>query len=128
MKNQFFGIFFYLLYLLAMVRPVVPIIEYYANYDYIATVLCENKDKPYLECNGKCYLEKQIKKNNHENHDHKSTIPQIDFEKYPVSPLGQFSYNFKNIKSEHLTQFFGNSHISSDYYTSILKPPPKFVL
>ena len=111
-----------------MVRPVVPIIEYYANYDYIATVLCENKDKPYLECNGKCYLEKQIKKNNHENHDHKSTIPQIDFEKYPVSPLGQFSYNFKNIKSEHLTQFFGNSHISSDYYTSILKPPPKFVL
>ena len=128
MKNQFFGIFFYLLYLLAMVRPIVPIIEYYANYEYIATMLCENKDKPYLECNGKCYLVKQIKKNNHENHDHKSTIPQIDFEKYPVSPLGQFSYNFKNIKSEHLTQFFGNSHISSDYYTSILKPPPKFVL
>mgnify|MGYP000976592457 CR=1 FL=1 len=50
MKNQVLGIFFYLLYLLAMVRPLVPIIEYHANYDYIATVLCENKDKPYLEC------------------------------------------------------------------------------
>ena len=91
MKNQFFCIFFYLLYLLAMVRPLVPIMEYYANYDYIATVLCENRDKPYLECNGKCYLEKQINKTNHNRHDHKSTIPQIDFDKYPVSPLDQFS-------------------------------------
>lgn len=128
MKNQFLGIFFYLLYLLAMVRPVLPIIEYYANYDYIATVLCENRDKPYLECNGKCYLEKQLKEINHDNHEHKSTIPQINLEDYPVSPIDQYGYKISNINTEYLNQVFGINQISSDYYTSILKPPPKLVL
>ena len=124
MKNQFFGIFFYLLYLLAMVRPLVPIMEYYANYDYIASVLCENRDKPYLECNGKCYLEKQIAKTNHNSHDHKSTIPQIDFEKYPVSPLDQFSYTLKKFDEKNYThRFFVNKYTSQDFYQSLLKPP-----
>lgn len=123
MKNQFFGIFFYLLYLLAMVRPLVPIMEYYANYDYIANVLCENKDKPYLECNGKCYLEKQLNKSNHSNHDHKSTIPQIDFEKYPVSPLDQFSYTIKNFNENYKHSFFVNKYTSQGFYNSLLKPP-----
>jgi hypothetical protein len=31
-----------------------------ANHTYIATVLCENKDKPALHCDGKCYLKKKI--------------------------------------------------------------------
>lgn len=31
------------------------------NKNYIATVLCENRDKPVLQCNGKCYLSKQLK-------------------------------------------------------------------
>lgn len=123
MKNQIFGIFFYLLYLLAMVRPLVPIIEYHANYKYIATVLCENKDKPYLECNGKCYLEKQLKNVNHNNHDHKSTVPQIDFEKYPVSPLDQFSYKVKYCLAFSTEQFFIQEYTSTNFIKSLLKPP-----
>lgn len=123
MKNQFFGIFFYLLYLLAMVRPIVPIIEYYANYDYIATVLCENKDKPYLECNGKCYLEKQLKNNDHNNHDHKSTVPQINLSDYPISPLDQFSYKIKEFKHLHSTIMYEIENTSQDFIKSILKPP-----
>ena len=31
------------------------------NKNYIATVLCINRDKPVLKCNGKCYLSKQLK-------------------------------------------------------------------
>ena len=123
MKNQFLGIFFYLLYLLAMVKPLAPIIEYYANYDYIATELCENKDKPYLECNGKCYLEKQLNKTNHTNHEHKSTIPSINFEDYPVSPLDQFAYQV--LKTAHV-----NTNLSTcvqnhdqEYFFSIFHPP-----
>ena len=123
MKNQFFGIFFYLLYLLAMVRPLVPIMEYYANYDYIANVLCENRYKPYLECNGKCYLEKQLNKANHTDHDHKSAIPQIDLEKYPVSPVEQFSYTLKNFDENFTHRFFVNKYTSQDFYHSLLKPP-----
>jgi hypothetical protein len=125
MKNQFFGIFFYLLYLLAMVRPLVPIIEYHANYDYIANVLCENRDKPYLECNGKCYLEKQLKKTNHDNHDHKSTIPSINFDDYPVTPLDQFSFQIKEFSEIYSNKFFVNKYTSQDFYNSLLKPPQR---
>lgn len=123
MKNQFFGILFYLLYLLAMIRPLVPIIEYHSNYDYIANVLCENRDRPYLECNGKCYLEKQLKKTNHENHEHKSTVPQINFDDYPISPLEQYSYQIKDFKEFDFEKQFVELQISQEYQTSLFKPP-----
>lgn len=31
------------------------------NKKYIAATLCENRDKPWLHCNGKCYFVKKIK-------------------------------------------------------------------
>lgn len=31
------------------------------NKDYIAAKLCENRDKPVMQCNGKCYLSKKLK-------------------------------------------------------------------
>jgi hypothetical protein len=31
------------------------------NKNYIAAVLCENRDKPVMECKGKCYLSKKLK-------------------------------------------------------------------
>ncbi|AWI27130.1 hypothetical protein HYN49_01005 [Flavobacterium pallidum] len=43
-------------------KPLFPIVEYFANYNYIATVLCENKDKPQMKCNGKCHLMKEMAK------------------------------------------------------------------
>jgi len=32
-----------------------------ANQKYIAQKLCENRDKPWLHCDGRCYLAKKIK-------------------------------------------------------------------
>jgi len=34
---------------------------YEINKSYVANNLCENRDKPWLHCNGKCYLMKKIK-------------------------------------------------------------------
>ncbi|MBU2976387.1 hypothetical protein [Zobellia sp. B3R18] len=50
-----------------MVKPLWPVAEYIANYDYIVNVLCENKDKPMLNCDGKCYLAKQLAKESEKN-------------------------------------------------------------
>jgi hypothetical protein len=41
---------------------VVIVAQYYANQDYIAKNLCENRDKPMLHCNGKCCLKKKLAK------------------------------------------------------------------
>lgn len=45
-------------------RPLIPLMEYAVNYDYISTVLCINKSKPELHCNGKCYVSKELAKTN----------------------------------------------------------------
>lgn len=39
---------------------MIPFVEYAFNYNYISTVLCVNKDKPKMQCNGKCHLAKMI--------------------------------------------------------------------
>jgi len=41
-------------------KPVLPVVEYVVLYDYIKNELCVNKDKPELECNGKCHLKKEL--------------------------------------------------------------------
>lgn len=45
-----------------VLQPMLPFIQYQLNYGYISEKLCENKAKPKLQCNGKCYLKKQLKK------------------------------------------------------------------
>lgn len=48
------------LILVMLVKPLWPLAEYLVNYDYIVTSLCENRDKPQLNCDGKCYLTKMF--------------------------------------------------------------------
>lgn len=36
-------------------------LSFKVNQDYIARVLCINKAKPQMHCNGKCYLAKKLK-------------------------------------------------------------------
>ena len=45
-----------------LVKPFLPILDYVVNYDYIVKELCENKDKPAMNCNGKCHLMKELSK------------------------------------------------------------------
>lgn len=45
---------------MSLIRPVVPVMEYAINYDYIREVLCINKYNPEQKCNGKCHLKKEL--------------------------------------------------------------------
>lgn len=49
-----------LLSLFMLFKPMLPVVEYVVFYDYITNELCVNKQKVELQCNGKCYLSKQI--------------------------------------------------------------------
>lgn len=51
-----------ILYATFALSPMFPFVEYVAQYDYIISEKCENKDKPEMHCNGKCHLKKQIEK------------------------------------------------------------------
>jgi hypothetical protein len=54
--------FVIILWLAIIIKPVFPLLDYIYNYQYITTVLCENKDKPQLKCCGKCHLKKELAK------------------------------------------------------------------
>lgn len=123
MKHTFFGILFTFIYLLAMVRPILPVIEYYINYDYINEQLCENRDKPYLKCNGTCYLEKQLDKIDIQHPDKKPLSALIfDLKDYPISTLDFCNYTYqkfvveKNIQKIITPQNFASSLMVFDIF------------
>jgi len=48
--------------LVLLLKPVLPVVDYVLNYDYIVKELCINKATPQMHCNGKCALMKELAK------------------------------------------------------------------
>lgn len=78
---RIYPILFTLLYMLAMLKPVLPVFDYVVNQDYIAEYLCINKDKPEMHCDGKCYLMQMLEEQRNEK---KQNLPSIDLREYPI--------------------------------------------
>ena len=72
-----------ILTLLMFLKPILPVLEYVVNYDYIVNELCENKLKPELKCNGKCHLTKELAKAS-ENNSNDSSDKKITFEQTEI--------------------------------------------
>jgi hypothetical protein len=76
------------LYGIALLRPAAPVLSYLYNYDYIASVLCINRDQPEMKCNGACHLKKMIAETEDQDRepghelirlaDYPLAIPQVD--------------------------------------------------
>ena len=67
----------YLFFLTLMVHTFSQVLivgQFIVNQDLIAEELCENKDKPEMECNGKCYLKKELEKDEERKTDEKSPL------------------------------------------------------
>jgi hypothetical protein len=67
-------------------------LDYALNKKYIAANLCENRSRPELKCEGKCYLCKKIKKEN--NKDSENSAPRINFKFQLLSTLQTESFIF----------------------------------
>lgn len=50
------------LFLLQSFTRTFIIVNYQVNKDYISNVLCENKEKKAMHCEGKCHLKKELQK------------------------------------------------------------------
>ncbi len=99
-----------------------PYVEYVLNQDYISDFLCTNKDKPELQCHGKCHLVKQIEKQQ-ENEPFASL--RVSLENYPIgfvniyrlSPFQHFSTSIKD------KNFFYQKLYHFDYNYTAFQPP-----
>lgn len=107
-----------------MLRPVQPYVEYMLNQDYIAEFLCINKDKPKLQCHGKCHLAKQLSK---QNENENSNTLTISLENYPIG----FVYILSLIKKQswHSKKEDNFPNSKSYYFQSTTKAfhPPDLV-
>jgi len=112
------------LYLLVLVQPALPVLEYLINYDYIVNELCENRDKPILTCNGKCYLGDQVEKQLDRGPDQQRPMPpKFDTEKFvtlKTSYKKEFLIIEKSIVSKPVS---GNFLQEGLYIDSLLRPP-----
>lgn len=124
MKKLIFTHLFLNLYLLALVQPVLPVIEYLMNYDYIVAELCKNRDKPILACNGKCYLEKQVTQQLFL--DRNAEIPNppiVDLEKFITISPEMFVYPLFGVIIKRGNLLFLDSLKDNTFILSLFKPP-----
>lgn len=108
-----------------MIRPVMPIISYAVNYEYISTELCENKDKPEMECNGKCHLKKELAKEIQENNP-VSDSKKVNFVESSLLFCSEIhSFKFESIFFEEENQnlaTYSNLYKTENIF-SIFHPP-----
>jgi hypothetical protein len=126
MARKSFAIFFLCLYTLVLFKPLFPFIDYALNKDYIAKNLCENRNKPKMNCNGKCHLMKQLKKAGSEESTpvNNSSQKNSSQEENITHVAGIFIFNFnqtvsvKNIFSSH-----SQNYIPAPYSKGVFHPP-----
>lgn len=99
------------------------------NQTFIAKTLCENRDKPQMHCNGKCYLYKQLKKAE-EAENAKNSLPtsipkfkSIDnfvFQNYDWKPYFTLVTAIQNTNANY------SSNLLIGHQNSLFRPP-KFI-
>ncbi len=112
----------FLLMVLAL-RTAMPILDYAVNYEYISTQLCENRAKPELRCNGKCYVKKEILKSseNQNAKESKVQIKSIDF--FVMNEISEFKADFsveKNVENNFQNCF---NLVLKPFNESVFHPP-----
>ena len=122
------GILFLTLYLISVMRPVFPFLEYAVYYEYIATVLCINKEEPKMQCNGKCHLSAQLSKYTQDEDSDGNKEIFVELEKYPV-------YYYEHHKPAFIEFYLNRTEGFKRLNMPIIKdfselniPPPKCII
>jgi hypothetical protein len=109
-------------------KPIFPVIEYLVNYEYISKVLCENKAKPIMHCNGKCHLMKELAKaaenEKPASSDKKGYSPVLEvlfFQEIKTFSVASVSFLDKENNSNTYSNLYSNSHLE------FLFRPPIFI-
>lgn len=94
------------------------------NQKYIAEKMCENKDKPWMHCNGRCYLMKKVKQaedneKKQANRDLRNNL-QAFYYLLPSTTI-QKSYLKDTIAQRFKIHY--TSCYTNQYNSSIFRPP-----
>ena len=96
-------------------------INFKINQDYITKVLCINREKPDMECNGQCHLKKEIRKSEKQQEKAPQNLQykqQVEIITYPTEILNCF-----RIPSTPLEWAYQHPHHKNRYSKDIFHPP-----
>lgn len=104
-------------------RDVITYTHFYINQDYIANNLCENIEVPELECNGKCYLKKSLKKNqdNTDTRPYQITDKKTNFNLFECAIL--WLDETDGVRIDQAFNEFLEDHYGFQYLQDIFHPP-----
>ena len=79
------------------------------NRNYIAESLCENKDKPQLHCNGKCYLMKKLQQAQEKQKQQEKEVQKHAFQEafFEETALFDFKLEVAHIQNAHIPRMRG---------------------
>ncbi|AYN00468.1 hypothetical protein [Chryseobacterium sp. 3008163] len=112
---------FFIIFTIA-IRPVLPLVNYAVNYDYIAKNLCENRKIIESDCKGKCFVKKELAKTEKQSNNGQNVkISGLDVFLYneilSFSEQSPSEIQLKNLNSDYI-----DSH-TSEYFFRIFHPP-----
>ena len=100
-------------------NQLVIMLEFKINFSYVASVLCENRDKPEMHCKGKCQLRKQLEKD--QQQEKNGTSAKEKFEVVFIDDL--LSFNMQSLASSTpLTAFYQDAALPNPAF-SFFRPP-----
>jgi hypothetical protein len=114
--------------MLPTLSPWGTIAYFKLNRDYIAKVLCENRERPQMHCNGKCYLAKKLKqqqeKQDKETSEKVQNTPIIQLF---TSPFHSYSFETSPVVFLEKVRFFHQLLFYSAPAAKLLRPPKRQV-
>lgn len=112
-----------------LLKPLLPVADYVINYDYITKVLCENKSRPEMKCNGKCQLMKELAKASEQEKpispSKKTQILETEvlfFQENQTLVIQQSYFLHKNIIGDHYSNLYFHMESRSVFH------PPTFLV
>lgn len=111
------------LLLLVVTQQTAIVVHFKLNQQAIEQKFCVNKNKPELQCQGTCYLRKELQKT--ENNSLKINELYKDFEMIPVAHF-EFETKLKPIVTKLKVVTYEVS-FPLDPYTEVLTPPPNYI-
>jgi hypothetical protein len=104
-------------------NKAIALLDYQVNKNYIAATLCENRNKPACCCHGKCFLKKQLQK----DEDSGKKSPSASKDKFDVSFFWEPG-SANDLNHEVSNTIYGDSYLSSKYSAAlspVFRPPGK---
>ncbi|MDG1573358.1 hypothetical protein OZ410_13595 [Robiginitalea sp. M366] len=121
-RTAYIGLFFSFLLWTAVLRiPVIYAYYMVAQSDFIAR-LCENKDKPEMNCDGKCYLSKMMQAE--QEADQEPAMPMLKWSEIRLFWAAEQRENSRFAPEKDQPADAWNQRYAYQPLTYCFRPPP----